>query len=335
MKNLFVWCFSIGMVVMCQAQEYPGTVIMPDGTAREGIISASNARAYHQEISFRDRSDNKKYTYLPGELKEFVVQGPVAMFYESLMVDSTGAHFFRRKFEDDRIKYYYYIYKKKGKKDVRGEYLVEVYMVDDKIVNIDYNREDELLRDMDDESWVKGGVIQSSGDTLTGLILTKFANDDKKVTFQDGKTRQVEKFEIEALNGYFVENLAFEKLTLENKRKPKDAMLRIVLGANETMQLYADYKQRSKGAGMPFGPSFGGLSLIYTPTYLDVNYFLKKKDSDELLSIMAGFMVTKKADIESVRSFFSDYPALGVAIVRGTINQEKAIVNIYNLYKSL
>ncbi len=334
MKITIVLCLSLVISSHCQAQVYPGTVIQNDGTAREGSIYVFSTRDYHEKVSFKDNKDGKDYTYLPGDIKAFVVQGPKMRAYESLAVDSTATHFFLREFSDDRIKYYYYVYKKKGKKDERGEYLTEVYMVDNKVANIDYNRQDEALRDMDDESWVDGGIIQSNGDTLTGMIYTKFAHDDKKVTFQDTKSKTEQKFEIGALNGYFVKDLTFQKVYF-NKEKEKDAMVRLVTGADEPVQLFADYKEKRKGPAMPIGPSFGAFSFGYTPTYLDVDFFVKKEGTEDVLKLNGGWTTTGKDKIQALRTFFGDYPRLATAAIQGSITREKAIVNLYNLYKSL
>lgn len=238
---------------------------------------------------------------------------------------------FLREFADDRIKYYYYIYNKKERKEEPSEYLVEVYMVDNKIINIDYNRQDELLQGMSAETWMDGGIIKHNGDTLTGMIYTNFANDDKKIAFKHSKTEIEEKLAIQELNGYFLPDFSFKKVYLN---KEKDAMVRLVSGMGGSMQLYADYKERSQGSGMPFGPNSRGLSLMYMSTYLHVNYFVKKENSDDIIKLDVRQVTTDKNKVKTILRLFGDYPRLASAVIQGLISHEKAIVNIYNLYES-
>jgi hypothetical protein len=300
-------------------EDYAGFIITLTGDTIIGNFKKS--KDVFSEIQFAT-SNEKMRKYTPNDIKGYAIKYPGILInscYESLPINEVGNIFALEQFSDNTIKAYYTSFKKEGEKAKKS---VNIYILNKEIHKVSYPITSPKITY---DQWLEGGVKVAEKDTLQGFIFIPgfWGLGEKKVMFRTKNNTNATTYKYSEINGFFCKDFAYTKIDVaQSEDKEKERMVYEIING-EPMQLYAEEIQK--------GARVQGMGNVYFVT----KFYIKKKGFNEVLVIPGNPPLTKKEDIEAIKKWFKDYPALAVAIISGNLAEYNIIVDLYNIHYTL
>jgi|GEM_PF-7082207 hypothetical protein len=330
---LSVFLFFAGFLFL-RAQSHPGKVTLHNGQVLEGEVTPIGNLPWFAGVVFTDKA-GKDTQYLPGDIQSFFVNEDYSFpaTYESIRMEDAKTYFFQQQFSDGALTY---LVSPLPLQEGQPQQFIEIYKVNDQIVKVEHDTGEISWLEPKRDSLIKGGVITEKGDTLKG----DYRLEKSKITLYDaaGKVRLVT--DINKINGFYNNQSTYYNVNVAAPGERAVKELCWVITDGPVIQLLArqvdltTYQQVNN----TYYDNWGRLRRYPTARKVrsgfTLMYTIRHQKDGKTLNFLPDYHQppTRLGNLTLLREWLKDYPALQGAALGNSINSEKALVNLYNLW---